>query len=110
MTKADLIDQISSAQPVSDAQVTKKTVNAIIEQVFVKIQDALKAEGRFSYPGFGTFTRKVRAARTGINPKTKEAIQIPETTTVTFKPASRFKEDLGKQGGASKKKTTAKKK
>jgi DNA-binding protein HU-beta len=106
MTKADLIDQIHGAKTLSDSGVAKKTVSTIVEEVFERIQDALKADGRFSYPGFGTFTRKVRAARTGINPKTKEAIKIPETTTVTFKPASRFKDDL--KGG--KKKSAAKKK
>jgi DNA-binding protein HU-beta len=106
MTKADLIDQIHGLKDLNN-DVSKKNISTIVEGVFSKIQDALKADGRFSFPGFGTFTRKVRAAREGINPKTKEKIKIPETTTVTFKPASRFKDDL--KGGAKKKGGAAKK-
>lgn len=107
MTKAELIDKIHDNKAISDAEVAKKNVAAIVELVFDYIADALKAEGRFSYPGFGTFNKKERKERTGINPKTKEQIKIPATTTVTFKPASRFKDDLK---GAKKKASTAKKK
>ena len=107
MTKADLIDQIHGSKALADSGIAKKTVGAIVEEVFDRIQDTLKSDGRFSYPGFGTFTRKVRAAREGINPKTKQKIKIPETTTVTFKPASRFKDDL--KGGAKKKAASKKK-
>ena len=107
MTKAELIDQIHDNKAVADADVAKKNVAAIVELTFDLIADALKKDGRFSYPGFGTFNRKERKERTGINPKTKEQIKIPATTTVTFKPASRFKDELK---GTNKKKPAAKKK
>jgi DNA-binding protein HU-beta len=106
MTKAELIDQIHDNKAVSDADIAKKNVAAIVELTFDLIAETLKKDGRFSYPGFGTFNRKERKERTGINPKTKEQIKIPATTTVTFKPASAFKEELK----GTKKKAAAKKK
>jgi DNA-binding protein HU-beta len=106
MTKAELIDQIHDNKAIADADVAKKNVAAIVELTFELIAEALKKDARFSYPGFGTFNKKERKERTGINPKTKEQIKIPATTTVTFKPASRFKDELK----GSKKKAPAKKK
>ncbi|MDE5990330.1 MAG: HU family DNA-binding protein, partial [Clostridia bacterium] len=44
--------------------------------------------------GFGTFEVKVRAARTGINPATREKIEIPETKVINFKAAKTNKEAL----------------
>ncbi|MBU6160286.1 MAG: HU family DNA-binding protein [Myxococcales bacterium] len=51
-------------------------------------------EGRFSYPGFGTFSVKERAAREGRNPKSKEKIQIAASKSVGFKPAAKLKDSL----------------
>ncbi len=98
-TKAELIDQVHSAIPAED-KTSKKTVGLVVDALFDKLQDAIKNGGRFSFPGFGSFTKKTRSARQGINPKTKEKIQIPATTTVTFKPASKFRDDLN--AGAAK--------
>ena len=41
--------------------------------------------------GFGTFKTSERAARDGINPLTKEKIQIPEKKVIKFKPGSDLK-------------------
>ena len=42
--------------------------------------------------GFGTFDVKTRAARTGLNPRTKETIQIPEAKVPSFKAGSALKD------------------
>ena len=55
---------------------------------------AISNGGRFSYPGFGTFTVRERKARTGRNPRTGEAIKIPKSKTVAFKAAPGLKGDL----------------
>jgi DNA-binding protein HU-beta len=94
MTKAELIDKIHEDKGINAAAITKKNVAAIVELTFDLLSASLKAESRFSYPGFGTFNKKERKERTGINPKTKEPLQIPASTTVTFKPASSFKGSL----------------
>ena len=44
--------------------------------------------------GFGTFSKKDRAARTGRNPATGEPMQIKASTTVSFKPSQALKDVL----------------
>ncbi len=56
--------------------------------------DELVADNAVDLFGFGKFETKTRAARTGINPQTKEPVQIPETKVVGFKPAKALKEKV----------------
>jgi DNA-binding protein HU-beta len=65
-----------------------------VDAVFATIKDALAADGGFSFPGFGTFKVKTRAARKGRNPRTGAVINIAASKTVTFKPAPSFKNTL----------------
>ncbi len=89
MTKADLIDAVhANAEGLS-----KKTVGEIVDATFDALSAAIK-DGRFSYPGFGTFTVKENQARDGRNPQTGEKIRIPASKTVRFKPAPKFKDSL----------------
>jgi len=52
----------------------------------------VKKEGKLTVPGFGTFTKKKRAAREGRNPQTGESIKIKASVTMTFRPAKDLKE------------------
>lgn len=47
-----------------------------------------KKEGRFSLPGFGTFSVVKRAARNGVNPKTGAALKIKASKSLRFKAAA----------------------
>ncbi|MDY0059313.1 MAG: HU family DNA-binding protein [Myxococcota bacterium] len=89
MTKAELIEAI---QAHTDA--SKKTTGEIIDAVFENVKKSIKDEGRFSYPGFGTFNTRERKSRTGRNPRTGAAINISASKTVAFKPAPAFKDNL----------------
>ena len=91
MTKADLINAIHDA---TDGSMTKKDTGAAVEAVFETLASAIKGEGRFSYPNFGTFTVKERAARQGRNPRTGEKITIKASKNVSFKPAPGLKGSL----------------
>lgn len=91
MTKAELIDAVKGQGPDG---LTKKDTAAIVEAVFETLRGAITKDGRFSYPGFGTFTVKSRKARDGRNPRTGAPIQIPASKTVGFKPAPAFKDAL----------------
>ena len=91
MAKADLIDAIRDR---ADQPLTKKATGELVDALFGVVGDAIRENGRFSYPGFGTFTVKDRAARTGRNPRTGQSIQIDASRTVGFKPAPGLKEDL----------------
>lgn len=92
MTKAELIGAVHEQAGLPD--ITKKTTGELIDALFDALKDAIAKDGRFSYPGFGTFTVKKRKARTGHNPRTGATIKIGASKTVGFKPAPAFKGDL----------------
>jgi len=94
MTKADLINAVSGAKGVP-SDISKKAVQAIIDETFEQMKKAIKKEERFSFPGFGTWNKKKRAARTGRNPQTGDKIKIKAQTTVGFRPAQALKDFVG---------------
>ena len=89
MTKAELIDAIQESTGKS-----KKETAEIIDAVFDAVGGAISAGGRFSYPGFGTFTVRERKARTGRNPRTGKSLKIPASKAVAFKAAPTLKDRL----------------
>ena len=90
MTKAELIEKVQA-----DVQaLNKKQTGELIDVVFETLGEAIQNDGRFSYPGFGTFTVKERKARKGRNPRTGAEITIPASKTVAFKAAPSLKEKL----------------
>lgn len=91
MTKADLIDKIAKIKALPN-DITKKTITMIVDTVFEEIKRSVKKESKFAYPHFGTFAKKKRKARKGINPRTQTVIKIPARNTVVFRPASVFKD------------------
>lgn len=94
MTKADIISTVWETAKAKDDKITKTQVTAVINGLFDTLKDAIKKENRLSYPEFGVFTIKTRKARDGRNPHTNEPIRIPETTTISFKPAAKLKAEL----------------
>jgi DNA-binding protein HU-beta len=88
MTKADLI------QSVAAMGMTKKAAGEMVDALFATIGKTIKKDGRFSYPGFGTWTVRQRKARMGRNPQTGAEIKINASKTVGFKPAKELKADL----------------
>jgi DNA-binding protein HU-beta len=92
MTKAELVDQVVKAS--KGTNLSKKTTADIVDAIFDEVGKAIKKDARFSYPGFGTFTVKRRAARKGRNPRTGAEIRIKASKTVGFKPAPSLKNTL----------------
>jgi len=90
MTKADLLDRISRSRNLPP-DVRKKAVSIVVDAVFDEITRALRRDGKFAYPHFGTFERKRRAARKGLNPQTGKVIKIPARNTVVFRPTRSLK-------------------
>lgn len=89
MNKTDLIDLVASQMESS-----KTDAGRAVEAVIEAIAKGLQQNDKVTISGFGTFTKKRRPARTGINPITKQPIQINESTTCGFKPAPALKEAL----------------
>jgi DNA-binding protein HU-beta len=87
MTKSELIDAIAEKSGLNKTDATK-ALAATLES----ITDALKAEEKVALIGFGTFSVSLRAARTGKNPQTGEAIAIPETKVAKFKAGQKLKD------------------
>lgn len=87
MTKADLIESISR----QGEGMTKKAAGELVDALFNTVAKTIRKEGRFSYPGFGTWTVRSRKARKGRNPQTGAEIRIKASKTVGFKPARELK-------------------
>lgn len=89
MTKADLVGEVAKA-----CELSKKDAEAAIDATIDAIEKAVKKDGVFRLPGFGSFTVRKRKARVGRNPRTGEAIKVKASKTVGFKPAASFKAKL----------------
>lgn len=89
MTKAQFIEQVAG-----DAGAKKKDVEVLLEATFATVGKTILEEGRFAWPGFGTFKLQRRAARKGRNPQTGKTMAIKESRTVGFKPAPALKGSL----------------
>lgn len=92
MNKSDLIEAVAS-----ELESSKSDAGKVIEAVINAISDGLKSEEKVAISGFGTFTKKHRNARVGMNPATKQPIQIGESTTCSFKPSQHLKDALHEQ-------------
>ncbi len=92
MTKVELIAKVAA-----EANLTKKQAEAAVAAVIEGITDALKAGDKVSIVGFGTFETRERPARTGLNPRTKETIEIPATTAPAFKAGKALKDAVAKK-------------
>ena len=73
------------------AELSKREIAALLDVAFEAIGGAIRDEGRFSYPGFGTFTLRVSGPRNGRNPRTGESIVIGASERIVFSPAARLR-------------------
>jgi DNA-binding protein HU-beta len=89
MNKTDLVEKIAAGAGISKAD-AKKALDAAIAAV----KDALVSGDKVSLVGFGTFAVSERPAREGINPATKEKIQIAAKKSIKFKAGAELAEAL----------------
>ena len=106
MNKADLIDAVSAQLDTS-----KKDVSDVVETILHEVKRAISRGEKVAISGFGVFERQSRAARTGRNPRTGEAVKIKATKLPKFRPGAEFKAIVAgaKAGAAPAKKAAAKK-
>ncbi|HBS29970.1 MAG TPA: hypothetical protein DEB06_11120 [Phycisphaerales bacterium] len=83
MNKGDLVDRIAA-----ETKVTKSEALKLVDAVIRGIVEGVQSEEKVSISGFGTFRKRFRKARTGINPVTRKPIQIDASTTVGFTASS----------------------
>ena len=89
LNKKGLVDAV-----VSKLDMTKKDATVAVEAVFEAMTAALAEGNKVDITGFGKFEVKMRAGRIGINPATKESIEIPASKAVGFKAAKALKESV----------------
>ncbi|MBQ2676346.1 MAG: HU family DNA-binding protein [Clostridia bacterium] len=91
MNKTELINAVAEK-----AGLTKKDADKAVAAVIESVVDALKAGDKVQLVGFGTFEVRTRNARTGLNPQTKQKIEIPASKLPVFKAGKAFKDAIAK--------------
>jgi integration host factor subunit beta len=95
MTKADLIEEVSSL-----AEVTRKDGEVIVETIFDSIVRSLRAGDKIEIRGFGSFRTRQRKPRVGRNPKTGARVEVPAKKIPFFKPSKELKDLVNNGQGA----------
>ena len=90
MTKSELVEIIASKQTQLSVKDVELAVKTIIEHMSHSLSDGQRIEIR----GFGSFSLHYRAPRTGRNPKTGEAVQLPAKYVPHFKPGKELREQV----------------
>ncbi len=91
MTKTDLITVIANKAGIPKAA-AEKALNATTEAIV----EAVAKGDKVTLVGFGTFDVATRAARQGVNPRTREAIKIKASKAPRFKAGKAFKDSVNK--------------
>ena len=87
MNKTELIEEIAKS-----ADITKASATRALDAVIEAVTTSLRNNDSVTLVGFGTFSVGERAARTGRNPRTKEAIQIASAKVPKFKAGKALKD------------------
>ena len=87
MNKGELVSAIADR-----AGFTLKDADEAYKAFVASVAEALQNGEDVSLAGFGTFKVKTREARKGINPQTKQTIEIPVSKMPTFKFGKSFKD------------------
>lgn len=91
MNKAELVNAMAT-----ETGVSKKDVEKVLNSFINVVSNEIANKGKVQLVGFGTFETRQRAARTGLNPQTKEEIKIPACTAPAFKAGKALKDKVNK--------------
>ena len=87
MNKTELIAAVAEK-----AALSKKDSEAAVNAAICAITEALKKDEKVQLVGLGSFETKKRAARNGMNPRTKETVKIAASKVPTFKAGKALKD------------------
>ena len=87
MNKTEFVNAVAEKSGLSKVD-AKKAVEAFDETV----SSELKEGGKVALLGFGSFSVAEKSARKGVNPKTKQPIEIPARKSVKFKAGAELTE------------------
>jgi len=97
MTKSELIERLALKQ----THLMHKDVELAVKLVLDQISESLAKQDRVEIRGFGSFSLHFRPARTGRNPKTGDAVQIPAKYVPHFKPGKEMRERVNQNRAAN---------
>lgn len=89
MNKTELINAIAEK-----AELTKVQAKSALDAAIEAIGGALANGDKVALLGFGTFAVSEKGARTGINPRTKEKIEIPARKAIKFKAGAELNDKI----------------
>lgn len=89
MNKGELIEKVAK-----ECALAKADAEKVLTSIFGIITDAMKAGGKVTLVGFGTFSVSERAAREGRNPQSGETISIPAKKVVKFKAGTKLNDSM----------------
>jgi DNA-binding protein HU-beta len=89
VNKSELVETVADKAGMAKAQVEK-----MLDSLLNTVMDEVKRGEKVTIPGFGAWSRTQRAARTGRNPRTGEAVQIPASKAAKFTVGAKFKEHV----------------
>ena len=92
MNKTDLIAAIAEKSGLTKKD-SEKAVTAMLDSII----EAVVAGDKVQLVGFGTFEKRQRSERIGVDPRTKERISIPASKIPAFKAGRNFKDAVNKQ-------------
>jgi len=78
------------------ADLSKDKASQVLNVILDEITGTVSKGSDVTLIGFGSFTVRERAARTGKNPQTGKPLDIPASKTVAFKPGKALKDAVGK--------------
>lgn len=100
MTKAELIERIARSRALPP-DITKKDIDKIVTLAFEELggwfaraKVTRTQTPKFSFPRFGTFVKKRRSARRGVNPRTLEPMQIDAFYTLDFRTSGELRDAM----------------
>ena len=88
MTRSDLVEALAA----QFHQLPSRDAEMVVKTILDSMADALAHGHRIELRGFGSFTISHRPARTGRNPRSGEAVHIPEKRVPHFKPGKALRE------------------
>lgn len=86
MTKQDFVDAVADK-----AGLTKRDAAAAVDAFIDVVTETLTKGDQVVFTGFGKFSTSQRAARDGVNPRTKEPVRIAAATVPKFTAGSQLK-------------------
>jgi integration host factor subunit beta len=95
MTKSELIASLAGKLP----QLQPRDVELAVKELLEQMSGSLSSGDRIEVRGFGSFSLHYRPPRVGRNPKTGEAVHVPDKFVPHFKPGKELRERVNNGKG-----------